>query len=290
MDAGPLGGWQGDPVPFTLAHPAAVLPLARGPLVPAALVAGSLSPDLPYFVPLPRSAGTWYEPFVNATTTHAWPGALTVAVPTAVVLLGLWCVVRAPLRALVDPGDGTRGPAQARAARARAQADDPARRGLDPVGRGLVPAAWVLVSTVLGVLTHVAWDAFTHGDGMVVQHVAWLREPLVGDVPAARVLQHASTVVGLLALAVWAVRTAVAWRARGGRLVLGRWRAVVLTVLGAAGVAGAVVGLVGAAGSGAEGALSAAAKTGGTTLAAAGLAAAALWWLGRLTGRRTAQP
>ncbi|MGW6130864.1 DUF4184 family protein [Cellulomonas sp. NPDC055163] len=283
-------------MPFTLAHPAAVLPLARGPLVPAALVAGSLSPDVPYFVPVPRSAGSWYEPFVNATTTHAWPGALSVAVPTAVVLLGLWWAVRAPLRVLVDAG----GPAQRPAVPVHgsgAQAGGPvvpvhvpAARVAGSAARSLAATVWVLVSVALGVLTHVAWDAVTHGDGVVVQHIAWLREPLVGDVPAARVLQHASTAVGLLVLAVWAVRSAVAWRARGGRLVLGRWRTAVLALLGVAGIAGAVVGLVGAAGSGAEGTLSAVAKTGGTAFAAAGLAAAALWWLGRLTGRPTPQP
>ncbi|MEI5672079.1 MULTISPECIES: DUF4184 family protein [unclassified Nocardioides] len=37
-------------MPFTLVHPAAVLPLVRTPLVPSALVLGSVAPDLPYFV------------------------------------------------------------------------------------------------------------------------------------------------------------------------------------------------------------------------------------------------
>lgn len=37
-------------MPLTLTHPAIVLPLARGPLVPSALVIGAMAPDLPYFV------------------------------------------------------------------------------------------------------------------------------------------------------------------------------------------------------------------------------------------------
>jgi hypothetical protein len=249
-------------VPFTLAHPAAVLPLTRRPLVPAALVAGTLSPDVPYFLPLPRSAEAWYEPFVNATTTHAWPGALTVAVPTAAALLVVWWFVRAPLRALVA-GEAVVG-----------------RRGT-PSSWTVVGALWGVASLALGVLTHVAWDAFTHGDGAVVQHVAWLREPLIGSTPAARVLQHLSTVAGLLVLASWAVRAVAAWRRAGGRLPLDRFRVAAVLVLFAAAAAGAVLGGTGSAGAGLEAALSAAAKGGGAVLAAAGLVAAAAWWSSR---------
>jgi hypothetical protein len=257
-----------DTVPFTLAHPAAVLPLARRPLVPAALVAGSLSPDVPYFLPVPRSAGSWYEPFVNATTTHSWPGALTVAVPTAAVLLALWWVVRAPLRVVVG-----------------APQDGPIRHRLPDVARTL---PWVLASLALGVLTHVGWDAFTHGDGVVVQHVAWLREPVVGQAPVARVVQHVSTAVGLLVLAGWAWRRIITWRAAGGRPAVDRRRAVTITALVVAACAGAVVGLVGSAGAGLEATLSAAAKGGGAALAAAVLTGAAVWWPWQLarTARR----
>jgi len=37
-------------LPFTLAHPAAVLPLRRTGLVFSALVVGSMAPDFPYFL------------------------------------------------------------------------------------------------------------------------------------------------------------------------------------------------------------------------------------------------
>lgn len=42
-------------MPFTGSHPAAVLPLLRWGLIPSALVIGSMSPDLGYFLPL----GIW---------------------------------------------------------------------------------------------------------------------------------------------------------------------------------------------------------------------------------------
>lgn len=202
-------------MPFTLSHAAAVLPLARGPVVPAALVVGAVAPDVPYFLKLPRYAGAWYEPFVNATTTHHWPGALTVAVPTAAVLLAVWWVVRAPLVALVASGGGKPG------------SDESAGR--------LERAGWTLLSLVVGVATHVLWDSFTHGDGFLVERVGVLREPAFAGMDVARVLQHVSTVVGLVVLAAWALRWVTRWRERGGRLEV-------------TGTSGAVIGGVGVLG------------------------------------------
>ena len=39
-------------MPFTASHPAAILPFLRTPLPASALVAGSIAPDLPYYVPV----------------------------------------------------------------------------------------------------------------------------------------------------------------------------------------------------------------------------------------------
>ncbi|NCT92738.1 DUF4184 family protein [Cellulomonas sp. APG4] len=200
-------------MPFTLSHPAAVLPVARGPLVPAALVAGSLAPDVPYFVAAPRYAGAWYEPFVNATTTHHWPGLLTVAVPTAAVLVALWWLVRTPLADLV----------------VRAHGAPAARRLVAPGVRGI---GWLLVSLVVGVLTHVVWDSFTHADGALVGRVALLREPVGAGLDVARLLQHVSTVAGAVVLVVWAVRRLAAWRSAGGRLGVTPVRVVVALTKG----------------------------------------------------------
>ncbi|WP_419183559.1 DUF4184 family protein [Serinibacter arcticus] len=128
----------------------------------------------------------------------------------------------------------------------------------------------------------MVWDSFTHGDGFVVQHVAWLREPLLGDLTAARVLQHASTVLGLAALAAWGLAGVRRWIASGTWRV-GRRRALLVAALAAAGVVGAVVGVVTLLGEsaspGLESVLSAAAKTGGTTAVAAVLLYAAVWWV-----------
>lgn len=248
-------------MPFTLSHPAAVLPFVRGPLVPAALVAGSLAPDVPYFLPAPRYAGAWYEPFVNATTTHHWPGSLTVAVPSAAVLLALWWLVRAPLTDLVVRAHGAGG------------------SGLPAVPREVRALGWLVGSLVVGVLTHVVWDSFTHADGALVGRVALLREPVVAGLDVARVLQHVSTAVGGLVLVVWGVRRLAAWRAAGGRLGVTRGRAAVLGVLVVAAVSAAWVatGPALADGAGPEALLADAVKAGGAATVAAMLGYALLW-------------
>ncbi|OEV34905.1 hypothetical protein HS99_0034890 [Kitasatospora aureofaciens] len=77
-------------MPFTLSHPAAVLPLLRaagerGPLVASALVAGSMAPDVPFFAEslLPGVYG-------RGGLTHAWWAVPTLDVAIAGALVAGW--------------------------------------------------------------------------------------------------------------------------------------------------------------------------------------------------------
>ncbi|MFD0527796.1 DUF4184 family protein [Kitasatospora arboriphila] len=134
-------------MPFTLSHPAAVLPLitrgrGRGPLVAAALVAGSTAPDVPYFADsvVPGAFGL-------GAVTHAWWGVPTVDVAVAAVLVGLWhLLLREPLAALLPARWVPQVPAVA------------PRAG----GSALRRAGWFAVSAALGAASHVGWDGFTH--------------------------------------------------------------------------------------------------------------------------------
>lgn len=106
-------------MPFTLSHPAAVLPFVRRPFSAAALVAGAVAPDLPYFarsMPVPVSAQSWYEPFMNATTSHSLAGAVTVSLPYALVLYGFLLAARRPVGGLLPGvvGAGSAGPGAGR--------------------------------------------------------------------------------------------------------------------------------------------------------------------------------
>jgi hypothetical protein len=176
-------------MPFTLSHPAAVLPLMRRPFSRAALVAGAVAPDMPYFVVatgLPVSAQSWYEPFANATTSHTALGAVTVTLPYALTLWGLFRAGHRPLASLL-PVPVTPSPPRT-------------------AGTLIRRAGWIVLSALIGIATHLVWDAFTHYDGFVVTHAPWLNSTLVGSLTWARALQHASTIGGLAATAVYVWR------------------------------------------------------------------------------------
>ena len=90
-------------MPFTLAHPGAVLSLMKGPLVPTALVAGFVTPDVSYVIRVPVSAHSWHRQFLNATDTHAVLSGFTLGLPLAIALLALYWFVRQPVSTLIPP-------------------------------------------------------------------------------------------------------------------------------------------------------------------------------------------
>ncbi|AUY48709.1 DUF4184 family protein [Streptomyces sp. CB01881] len=180
-------------MPFTLSHPAAVLPLlraagARGPLVASALVAGSMAPDVPFFAEslLPGAYGL-------GGATHSWWGVPTVDVAIAGVLVAGWhTLLRGPLVGLLP--DRLAPAAEALTARRRGTA-----------ARGAVDAAWFAGSAALGAATHVGWDAFTHGGRLGVTLLPVLDRTVAG-LPLYTVLQYGSSALALAALAGYLVR------------------------------------------------------------------------------------
>ncbi|QFU86956.1 DUF4184 family protein [Amycolatopsis sp. YIM 10] len=161
-------------MPFTFAHPAAVLPLRRVLWLPG-LVAGALAPDVAYYLPIPG----------GSEITHSLGGVFWADLALGIVLLLIGWAVLAPLLALAPDG-----------VRARVE-----------VRSGLRVAAWRLaVSIVVGALTHVVWDAFTHVHGPAVRHWAWLRTSVVGPHRLYNVIGYVSSAGGLLVLALAAVR------------------------------------------------------------------------------------
>src|SRR5512146_1128443 len=85
-------------MPFTLAHPAAVLPLRRLPLMRSVpLVVGAMAPDAPYFLP-------WRIAKHIPEVTHTFLGMFTLDLPIGAVLLLFFWLLRAPLTAPLGPG------------------------------------------------------------------------------------------------------------------------------------------------------------------------------------------
>jgi hypothetical protein len=181
-------------VPFTPAHPAAVLPLLRrGHWVSAALVTGSMAPDLPTYLPL----GLTHDQ-THPLTAILWPDGLL-----ALGLLVLWWGPLRPGLMSLWPGAAARsGPPGWR---------DPAIRRSSRALAGWV--GWLLLSELVGLATHLVWDAFTHEDGYVARRWSPLRHPIGGH-PVYNLLQLWCSVLGMAIVGVYLL---VQWRRRTTR-------------------------------------------------------------------------
>lgn len=210
-------------MPFTLAHPAAVLPIRR--VLPwarfSALAIGSMSPDFVYFIPTP----------ISGRLTHSLAGIFLFCVPAsllAYLLFHAW--LKRPLAALLPQAIYLR---------------------LNLAGRPWLPAsasAWsaLLAALAMGASTHVIWDAFTHANSALVQHSSWLSAVLGRQdgfqISVYKLLQHLSSVAGLavlgLALRQWLHATPALQADNAMSL---SQRLLVLLALALAGLCGALV-------------------------------------------------
>lgn len=210
-------------MPITPAHAAAAWPLHRAaPRLPlAALVIGTLSPDLEYVLRL-RPYGKF---------GHSPQGLVLFCLPATLLLWWGWTsLVRPALTPLLPP-----------AIRARAEAPPPGRRA----------DRWMLatIAALAGAVTHVLWDGFTHENGWGLALV-----PSLDGVAIHRwgvhwyiVAQYASSALGVLVVAVWIM---VAWLrhpsaerafAPGQRARIARLALLVAVAAAAAAVANAMV-------------------------------------------------
>ena len=205
-------------MPFTLAHPAAVVPL-RGVrhLRTAPLVVGAMVPDLPIYLP----GGLGH----HLPLTHPFAHSFTIDLFLGYLSLAALCILQRPLTALLS-------------ARARALC----RRALGAFHR---PIEWAYAAPaiLIGIWTHLLWDSFTHEKGWIVRRVEALSAPLTlgpyhGTVYHA--LQYLSSVVGLCVLVLWYDRLPATPIAAGDRPARSAAAPVLLLVVTAALLIGGV--------------------------------------------------
>lgn len=181
-------------MPFTPSHAVVALPFLRTPLVPAAIAVGAMAPDLPLFL---RGMPLHY----GLTHSVAW---LPVTVAVALLLLLIWrCALRPAVRELSPRWLASRLPAEWDAGAASALRETFAVDGAParPSWRGIL---LLLASLVLGILTHIVWDLFTHEGRWGVQVLPVLDQAW-GPLTGYKWLQHGSSVIGLAIIAVWAL-------------------------------------------------------------------------------------
>lgn len=163
-------------MPFTPSHAISVLPLPRRWFVLPALIVGSMTPDFEYLL---RFSFQW-------RWGHSIPGIVFFDVPIGMLVLLLYfslmqypilLLTPEPLRKFIRPITGT------------------FRFG--PPARFMA----ILLSLAIGAFMHIAWDSFTHANGVAVRCLPFLslQFAAIGDcrILACDVLQHISSAVGL---------------------------------------------------------------------------------------------
>jgi hypothetical protein len=171
-------------MPFTISHAAAAFPvraLSKSRLPLAAIMVGSVTPDLVFYVPR----------YVEYANSHSLSGVFTFCLPLGLLLWWFFVsVIERPTIAYLPEAWRTR------------IAPTPT-----PGLRGWLAAA---LAVVLGAFTHLIWDSFTHSETPVVAVLPAFRAEVfqAGGVPVRLffVLQILSSVFGLAVLAIWALR------------------------------------------------------------------------------------
>jgi hypothetical protein len=207
-------------MPFTLAHPAAVLPFRRfgRHTSLSALVLGSMMPDLGYFFALR----------VPAALTHSLAGIVLFCLPAGLLAYILFhAILRRPLIAL--------------APRAVASRMDMTHPWLPRTPASLLV---IVFSIALGAATHLGWDAFTHAHTAVTRNMELLRAlvgPATGpQIRMYKILQYFSGVLGLAILAASVAKwIRLTPPTRTVPCIARRYRLAVVALILAAGAAGA---------------------------------------------------
>src|SRR5262245_13279710 len=141
-------------MPFTVSHAAAVLPIHRWTnhrLPLTALMIGSMAPDFGYFFSREESR----------QLTHSFPGLFIVSLPLVLLVWQFYTVllVKATITLLSDRW-------HTRFAHT------------DAITPALVVRACIAI--LLGAVTHLVWDAFTHRGTFVTSHWTALLGPTPG--------------------------------------------------------------------------------------------------------------
>ncbi len=176
-------------MPFTLAHPAILIPLEKAARryqgVLSALIIGSLLPDFSYFLPL---GVTRYE-------SHTWFAILWFCLPVGVVFYLVYHALLVPVLYSLVPNK-----LRQKVSNRFATAQVPKLKQLP----------FIMLGVIIGASSHLFWDSFTHAYSYnwPVQNIGFLSKTAfhIGDdypLQVYRLLQHLSSALGLVAVCWW---------------------------------------------------------------------------------------
>ncbi|MDR7371970.1 DUF4184 family protein [Flavobacterium aquidurense] len=169
-------------MPFTFSHPAIILPLKYFPrrwFSLTGLVIGSLTPDFEYFIRMR----------VQSTYSHTFYGIFWFDLPLALLLTFIFhniirnsLFINLPLffqeRLLIFN---------------------------EFKWNNYFKENWitVVISILIGIISHLFWDAFTHNHGYFVNEILWLRNTIFilgNNIPIWKITQHLSSLIGAIVI------------------------------------------------------------------------------------------
>ncbi len=167
-------------MPFTFAHPAYAFPLKY--ISPkyyslTGLVLGSMAPDFEYFYHL--------EPYQSIG--HSIWGLFIQAIPICILLAVMFHYLVKESLALHLPS-----------------LFNVNQRAYNILGEWKLNSlhTWIifLSSVIVGFISHVTTDAFTHAGGLFVVHFSFLREVIMFNLPVYKMLQYGLSLIGLFVI------------------------------------------------------------------------------------------
>ncbi len=174
-------------MPFTVSHTVAAIPLAKylgkyGAMSP--LVIGSMTPDIAYITPFLVH---------QRMDSHSLIGLYLFCIPMGLTVYFLYHLLMAPVIVSILPKS------------IQNHLSNDLFQGKLPN----IPSHVLVLSLVIGALTHIIWDFFTHQSGLP-QFVHWMNVSIMNidgyHIMPYRVLQHFSSLFGLALLIFWGMR------------------------------------------------------------------------------------
>ncbi|MWN32906.1 MULTISPECIES: DUF4184 family protein [unclassified Gilliamella] len=174
-------------MPFTFAHPAIVLPFYKKTkfFSMTTLIIGSMSPDFEYFLRMK----------IKSDMSHTLLGIFYFDLPiTLIVAFIFHSIIRNELIKNLPHFLYKRF-----------------AHYLTLNWKQYCLHHWfiVLTSALIGILSHIGWDSFTHLTGFFVKHLPFLQQPISlknTDIPIYQLLQHGSTLVGMSLICIFILR------------------------------------------------------------------------------------
>jgi hypothetical protein len=161
-------------MPFTFSHPAIILPFLRSKKLSATgLIIGSMCPDFEYFIRMK----------VRSDISHTFLGLILFNLPIGFLVTLLFHEVIK--KALIENLPSF------------LQDRLEILKSIKWIDYLKVNFFYVLFSILIGSISHVFWDAFTHESGYFVQKMPFLLNK-ISNIPFYKIVQHLSSLIGMI--------------------------------------------------------------------------------------------